>query len=852
MGHGVLDLVPDLTGEPFGWREKCGVIGVMTAGGLSASELVYYGLQALQHRGQESAGMAVSSGAGTSIRVHKAMGLVSEVFSGGVGERMKGTLAIGHVRYSTAGSAGITDAQPLVFHYPWGDLALAHNGNVVNADALRRTLGMSGSVFQTTVDTEVLGCLLARYSQNDLADALLKCMIDLEGAYSVVLMTETRLVGMRDPHGFRPLCLGVLPSGGFALASESCALDVIGADLVREVEPGEIVLIDAEGVKSVRGPGVTRRAMCVFEYIYFARPDSVIEGINVNEARYEMGRVLAEEHRLDADVVVPVPESGVAAGLGFARESRIPFEYGLVKNRYLGRTFIQPTQGERSLGVRLKLNAVRRLVEGKRVVLVDDSIVRGTTSARLVRLLREAGARSVGLLVASPPVVYPCFYGIDTSRRGDRLAASGGEEFVLALTGADTLHYLSREGLLEAMRRAAGATRREELGLCLACFDGDYPVSVERDAAGAAAATNGAARRIAAVTPGPVPRATYAGAGVDIDRGARAVELIREAVASTFDEGVVSGIGGFGGVYKLGASGSSGEDPLLVAGADGVGTKLRVAIEAGKLDTIGVDAVAMCVNDVLTCGARPLFFLDYLAQSRIDPEKVASIVSGMAEGCRRAGCALLGGETAEMPGFYGEGDFDVAGFAVGLVDRSQLVDGTRIEPGDVLIGLASSGLHSNGFSLARHVLFDIAGLGLHDEPEGVGRRLWEELLEPTRIYVRSVLELAAEVQICGMAHITGGGLIDNPPRMLPPGLGLGLRLRRGSWPVPPVFSLIQRLGNVDDHEMARTFNMGIGFVIAVKPGDVAQAVRILEAAGERCYLVGEVVPGNGEVTFVDA
>lgn len=866
MGHGILDLVPgpmgpDPMGRPFGWREKCGVIGVMTAGGLSASEFVYYGLQALQHRGQESAGMAVSSGAGTGIRLHKAMGLVSEVFGGGVGERMKGTLAIGHVRYSTAGSAGITDAQPLVFHYPWGDLALAHNGNVVNADALRKTLGMSGSVFQTTVDTEVIGCLLARYSQNDLADALLKCMIGLEGAYSVVLMTETMLVGMRDPHGFRPLCLGVLPSGGFALASESCALDVIGADLMREVEPGEIVLIDANGVRSVHGPVITRRTTCVFEYIYFARPDSVIDGVNVNEARYEMGRVLAEEHRLDADVVVPVPESGVAAGLGFARESGIPFEYGLVKNRYLGRTFIQPTQGERSLGVRLKLNAVRRLVEGKRVVLVDDSIVRGTTSARLVRLLREAGARSVGLLVASPPVMYPCFYGIDTSRRGDRLAASGGEEFVLALTGADTLHYLSREGLLEAMKRAAGATRREELGLCLACFDGDYPVPVERGAPGVTATTleageagagagGEAARPIAAASAGPVLRATYAGAGVDIDRGARAVELIRDAVASTFDEGVVGGIGGFGGVYKLGEAGSPAEDLLLVAGADGVGTKLRVAIEAGKLDTIGIDAVAMCVNDVLTCGARPLFFLDYLAQSRIDPEKVATIVSGMAEGCRQAGCALLGGETAEMPGFYGEGDFDVAGFAVGLVSRSQLVDSTRIEPGDALIGLASSGLHSNGFSLARHVLFDIAGLGLNDEPEGVGRRLWEELLEPTRIYVRSILALAGKVRICGMAHITGGGLIDNPPRMLPP--GLGLRLRRGSWPVPPVFRLIQRLGNVEEREMARTFNMGIGFIVAVKPGDVARAVQTLEAAGERCYVVGEVVPGNGEVTFVDA
>lgn len=843
MGPGVVDEVFRLPGWPFDWRDECGVIGVMTGAGPRASELAFYGLHALQHRGQESAGLAVSSGAGTGIRLHKAMGLVSEVFGGGVIEGLKGNVAIGHVRYSTAGSTGITDAQPLVFHYPWGDLALAHNGNVVNADDLRRSLGMSGSVFQTTVDTEVLGCLLARYSQNDLEDALVKCMIDLEGAYSVVLMTETRLIGMRDPHGFRPLCLGTLPCGGFVLASESCALDVIGAELVREVEPGEIVFIDAGAIRSVRGPGAPRRATCIFEYIYFARPDSVIEGINVSEARYEMGRMLAEEHKLDADVVVPVPESGVAAGLGFSRESGIPFEYGLVKNRYLGRTFIQPTQDQRSLGVRLKLNAVRRLVEGKRVLLVDDSIVRGTTSARLVRLLREAGARSVGLVVASPPVAYPCFYGIDTSRRGDRLAASSGEDFVLALTGADTLHYLSREGLLEAMRRAAGA-RGDEMGFCLACFDGDYPVPVERVAAAARARLPNAAKASSAAS-----RVTYAAAGVDIGRGARAVDLIRDAVASTFDDGVVGGIGGFGGVYRLGPTSTSDGDALLVAGADGVGTKLRVAIEAGRHDTIGIDAVAMCVNDVLTCGARPVFFLDYLAQSRIDPEKVACIVSGMAEGCRRAGCALLGGETAEMPGFYSDGDYDVAGFAVGIVERRRLVDGSAIEPGDVLIGLASSGLHSNGFSLARHVLFEIAGLGLHDEPEGLGRPLVEELLEPTRIYVRPVLDLAAEVRIRGMAHITGGGLVDNPPRMLPP--GLGLRLRLGSWPIPPIFGLIQRLGNVDQREMMRTFNMGIGFVIAVRPEDVARALEVLQAAGERPYVVGEVIPGNGEVSFVD-
>ncbi len=815
---------PGIIVEPTGPREHCGVIGVMTSGS-DAAELACYGLHALQHRGQESAGLASSGGSG--IRLHKAMGLVSEVFGPEVMRGLAGGIAIGHVRYSTAGSPGIADAQPLLFHYPWGNLALAHNGNLVNAGELRRTLGVSGSVFQTTVDTEILGCLLGRYAQDKLEDALLKCMIDLQGAYSVVMMTEASLVAMRDPHGFRPLCLGELPDG-HAVASESSALDLIGAELVREIEPGEIAIIDKAGVRSIQGPRSARPSTCVFEYVYFARPDSVIEGININLARYEMGCMLAREHKVRADVVVPVPESGVAAGLGFSRESGIPFEYGLVKNRYLGRTFIQPSQELRRHGVRLKLNTVRRVVEGKHVLLVDDSIVRGTTSARLVRLLRDAGARSVGFVVASPPVAYPCFYGIDTWRRGDRLAASGGRDCVLAMTGADSLHYLSREGLIEAMARAGG---RQDRGFCLACFDGDYPVPIR-----------------AAAMPEERPSAvTYATSGVDIDRGARAVELIRDAVSSTMERRVIGGFGGFGGVLQVRTAGDG--ETLLVAGADGVGTKLRVAIEADRHDTVGVDAVAMCVNDILTCGARPLFFLDYISQARIDPEKVAAIVSGMAEGCRQSGCVLLGGETAELPGFYELGDYDVAGFAVGMVNRASLVDGSTIEPGDILVGIASSGLHSNGFSLARHVLFDLGGLGLRDEPQGLGRPLVEELLEPTRIYVRAVLDLAAKVRIRGMAHITGGGLVENPPRMLPDGLAISLR--PGSWPVPPIFGIIQRLGNVEDHEMRRTFNMGIGFLVALRPEDVDAALALLRAAGERCYVVGEAVPGDREVRFVD-
>ena len=593
--------------------------------------------------------------------------------------------------------------------------------------------------------------------------------------------------------------------------------------------------------------------MCIFEYVYFARPDSIIEGVNVSQARHEMGRMLAREHKVDADVVVPVPEAGVEAGLGFARESGIPLEYGLIRNRYLGRTFIRPEPKARSLGVRLKLNAVRQAVEGKHVLVVDDSIVRGTTSTRLVRLLRDAGAKSIGLMVASPPVTHPCYYGIGSTSDGGRcLAASNGESSVLRMTGADSLCYLSREGLLEAMKNAGA----HDLDFCLGCFNGQYPVEAAgKVSGGASLGTPGEITQRVSHEPVEAEKkshVTYASAGVDIDRGAKSVDLIKEVLQKMPSDHVAGELGGFGGSFILDTGGP--EVTVLVAGTDGVGTKLRIAIEADRHDTIGIDAVAMCVNDVITSGAKPLFFLDYLAQGTIEPEKVASIVSGIAEGCMRAGCVLLGGETAEMPGFYGGGDYDIAGFAVGAVERSKLIDGSTIQPGDVLIGLASSGLHSNGFSLVRHVLFDMAHLKLWDQPTELDRPLVDELLEPTRIYVKAVLDLAKSVRIRGLAHITGGGLIDNPPRMLPE--GLAIRLNLGSWHVPPIFNLIQRLGNIENHEMRRTFNMGLGFIVAVRPHDVDCALDILAKSGERCYIVGEVISASeitesGEVLFVN-
>ncbi|NLS44752.1 MAG: phosphoribosylformylglycinamidine cyclo-ligase [Firmicutes bacterium] len=338
---------------------------------------------------------------------------------------------------------------------------------------------------------------------------------------------------------------------------------------------------------------------------------------------------------------------------------------------------------------------------------------------------------------------------------------------------------------------------------------------------------------------------TYSAAGVDINRGTRSVELIKETLKGMPEDHLVGGFGGFGGSFLLGAS--EAKDTVLVAGADGVGTKLRIAIEADKHDTIGIDLVAMCVNDIITSLAKPLFFLDYLAQGRIEPEKVQSIVSGVVEGCVRAGCVLLGGETAEMPGFYKDNDYDLAGFAVGAVEKSKLVDGSTIKPGDILIGLKSSGLHSNGFSLVRHILFDIGCFSLSDKPVELGRSLSEELLEPTRIYVKSILNLAKDVKIQGLAHITGGGLIENPPRMLPPGLAIQFNL--GSWEVPPIFGFLQKQGGIEDSEMRRVFNMGLGFIVAVRPYHAGTALQSLAASGERCFPVGKVIPGNGEVLF---
>ncbi|WP_018084787.1 amidophosphoribosyltransferase [Desulfurispora thermophila] len=449
-------------------REECGIFGVY-APGREVAAMTYYGLYALQHRGQESAGIAVADG--RQVTLHKGMGLVAEVFSRERLQNLTGHLAIGHVRYSTTGASQPLNAQPLVFRYARGMLGLAHNGNITNVAELRQRLAATGSVFQSTTDSEVIVNLIARYGSSSLEEAVIKCMIDIKGAYSLLLITGDRLLAVRDPYGFRPLCLGELPQGGYVVASESCALDTVGARKLRDVQPGEIITIDQSGLSCQTVLSPRRRAHCIFEYIYFARPDSEIDGFNVNQVRRALGRQLAREYRVQADLVIPVPDSGTAAARGFAEESGIPFEEGLMKNRYIGRTFIQPTQDLRDLAVRLKLNPVREVLQGKSVIMIDDSLVRGTTSRKIVGMLRDCGVREVHFLLSSPPVVKSCYYGIDTSDESELLAASQTVEEICRTIGADGLYYLSLEGML-------GVFGEYKHNFCTACFDGNYPVEI--------------------------------------------------------------------------------------------------------------------------------------------------------------------------------------------------------------------------------------------------------------------------------------------------------------------------------------------------------------------------------------
>ncbi|MBN2508532.1 MAG: amidophosphoribosyltransferase [Verrucomicrobia bacterium] len=446
-------------------RHYCGVFGVY--GHPNAAELAYYGLFALQHRGQESAGIVACDGG--QFRVHRGMGLVSQVFAGGVLSGLRGSMAIGHTRYSTTGSSHLRNAQPLTVDCARGQLAIAHNGNLTNAAQLREELENRGSIFQTTVDSEIILHLMAQPGLEGQENHLLRAIRRIEGAYSLVIMTEQELIGVRDPHGFRPLCLGRLGEA-WVLASETCALDLIHARHERDVEPGEAVVINRHGLRSVQlFPEHRRRAFCIFEYVYFSRPDSILAGRSVYKVRVAMGRELARERPVAADVVVPVPDSGNCAALGYAMEAGLPFEMAFVRNHYVGRSFLQPSQLIRDFNVRVKLNLIRELVQGRRVVIVDDSIVRGTTCKARVNNLKEAGAREVHVRVSCPPHMHPCVYGIDFPDRRHLMAANHSVDEICRYLNADSLAYLSREGLIRATGLPADS-------FCLACYDGVYPV----------------------------------------------------------------------------------------------------------------------------------------------------------------------------------------------------------------------------------------------------------------------------------------------------------------------------------------------------------------------------------------
>jgi amidophosphoribosyltransferase len=445
------------------FKDACGVVGIL--GSPEAPNLTYLGLYALQHRGQESAGIVSSDG--ETLHLEKAMGLVADVFTETRLRRMRGPLAIGHVRYSTTGSSQLKNAQPILATCRHGMVALAHNGNLLNAHIVRAELEAHGSIFSSSTDSEVIVHLIARSKSDDLVEATAEALERVSGAYSLVVMNERELLGIRDPRGLRPLSLGRV-GDAWVLASESCAFDLIEAKFVRDLEPGEFLHITPQGTKSYYPLPTAMPAQCIFEYIYFARPDSVLFGQSVARVRKALGRQLAEESPAEADLVIPVPDSGVPAALGYAERSGIPFDHGLIRNHYVGRTFIEPKQNIRHFGVKIKLNPVRELLEGKRVVVVDDSIVRGTTSRKIVSMVRSAGAREVHMRISSPPTVSPCYYGIDTPTRKELIASSHSVDEICTYIRADSLGYLSMEGLL----KAAG----KDTGFCHACFSMEYPV----------------------------------------------------------------------------------------------------------------------------------------------------------------------------------------------------------------------------------------------------------------------------------------------------------------------------------------------------------------------------------------
>lgn len=447
-------------------EEECGVFGVFSKNNLNTSNFTYYGLYALQHRGQESAGISVSLDG--NITTFKGMGLTADVFTPETLKKLKGNIAIGHVRYSTTGESRIENAQPLENKFKLGQIAVAHNGNLTNSKIIRELLEDGGATFNTTIDSEVIIKMIARKAESGMIDAIRSTVSAIKGAYALVIISNGKLIGVRDPYGIRPLALGINKNGDYFLSSESCAIDAVGGELIRDIEAGEMVIIDENGVELIKYSDNKKIAPCSFEHIYFARPDSTIDGINVYEARVEAGRLLAKQMKVEADIVIGVPDSGIPAAIGYAEESGIPYGIGLIKNKYIGRTFIKPSQELREQAVAVKLNPLKVNLEGKRVVIIDDSLVRGTTSKILIEIVRRAGAKEVHFRSASPAVKYSCYYGIDTAHREELIASKLSVEEIRKTINADTLDYLSMDNMLKSLKNRS---------YCVGCFNGAYPMS---------------------------------------------------------------------------------------------------------------------------------------------------------------------------------------------------------------------------------------------------------------------------------------------------------------------------------------------------------------------------------------
>ena len=663
-------------------QDACGVFGVW-APGEQVAKLTYFGLYALQHRGQEAAGIAVSDG--SSLLVYKELGLVSQVFDEATLATLQGHIAVGHTRYSTTGSTTWENAQPSFRTTPAGTgLALGHNGNLVNTVELfaqARADGVLGDAQGATTDSDLLTALLAARPDVSVEQAAMDVLPTLQGAFSLVFMDEHTLYAARDPQGVRPLVLGRLERG-WIVTSETAALDIVGASFVREIEPGEMLAIDDDGLRSQRFANPDPKG-CLFEYVYLARPDTTISGRSVHSTRVELGRRLAKEHPAEADLVIPVPESGTPAAIGYAEASGIPYGTGLVKNSYVGRTFIQPSQTIRQLGIRLKLNPLRDVIRGKRLVVVDDTIVRGNTQRALVRMLREAGAVEVHVRISAPAGEVAVLLrhrlrvqgraGRERPRRRGhppldrrrlaRLRVAGQPDRGQRAAQVATVPRVLRRRVPD---RAAGHRRQ-------ACPRG------HREGCRARARARPGVPRRGRPRPGHDDR--YSAAGVDIEAGDRAVELMKASVRRTGRPGVLGGLGGFAGLFSLDLE--KYPQPVLASSTDGVGTKIAIAQALDRHDTIGIDLVAMVVDDLVVVGAEPLFLSDYIATGKVVPERIAAIVSGIAEGCVRAGCALVGGETAEHPGLMAPDEYDVSGTGVGVVNADAVLGPERVQPGDV-------------------------------------------------------------------------------------------------------------------------------------------------------------------------